>query len=213
MLHRYAQAANEDSAHGAYLLGHLYLKGKLSVSKTRTFALLKHASRGGQNEAFHDIGVCYEHGIGVDVNLSIAIDYYRRSAKESNKLSMYNLGYILVQQAIEINKKLNQLQPYNNKYYNKNSSIQPVLIENNNNDQKYSEFLLQKERILQEGIHWLRIASENHIKDAAFQLGRLYEQVIILYPIYFKWVLFLYTINNFGFNELYVFYFYFSCYC
>ncbi|KAJ1420507.1 hypothetical protein B484DRAFT_333100, partial [Ochromonadaceae sp. CCMP2298] len=42
----------------------------------------------------------------------------------------------------------------------------------------YLLLLRSAQEALKEGVHWLRAAAENGVKDAPFQLGRLYEQAI-----------------------------------
>ena len=171
---RYNQASEEGCARGAYLLGHLFLKGKLSANKAQTFALLQQAAKSGQMDALYCLGTCYEQGVGVDVDIDLAVQHYRRGAKLGSKLGMYSLGYLLVQNAIEMRRKLKQLRPYASDRSHVTSS---VVVQSNPEDEQYAAMAEEAEGMLQEGIHWLRAASENQVKDAAFQLGRLYEQV------------------------------------
>jgi len=175
---RYTQASEEGCVKGTYLLGHLYLKGKLNASKTKTFNLLKQAARGGQTDAFYALGTCYETGIGVEINLDLALQHYRTSANGGSKIGMYSLGYLLVQNAIEMRKRIKNMRPYAATAHARNHTGSAVVMENNPDDEMLAELREEAEATLQEGIHWLRAASENHIKDAAFQLGRLYEQAI-----------------------------------
>ena len=176
---RYEQASAEGCSRGTFLLGQLFLKGKLSASKNRTFSLLKQASLGGQIEAFNCLGTCYEKGVGTDIDIPLAVENYRRSAEKGSKIGMYNLGYLLVQNAIEMRHQIKKLRPYAQLDRQANSAVGAVVMEHNQQDEKYAFLCSEAEATLQEGIHWLRAASENHIKDAAFQLGRLYEQVQI----------------------------------
>jgi TPR repeat protein len=163
---------------GTFLLGQLFLRGKLAASKNRTFSLLKKAALGGQNEAYFCLGSCYETGVGTDVSIPMAVDCYRRSAKNGSKVGMYSLGYLLVQNAIEMRRQVKLLRPYalaNRE--RKGYADSAALVESSAQDEKIALMSAEAEAALQEGIHWLRAASENHVKDAAFQLGRLYEQV------------------------------------
>lgn len=175
---RYHQASDEGCARSTYLLGHLFMKGKLSASKAHTFALLQQAAKSGQMEAFYCLGTCYEQGIGAEVDIDLAVLHYRRGAKLGSKLGMYSLGYLLVQNAIEARRKLKQLRPYASDRSHATTTNSVVVVESNPEDEQYAAMVEEAEGMLQEGIHWLRAASENHIKDAAFQLGRLYEQVL-----------------------------------
>lgn len=175
--HRYTQASEEGCVRGTYLLGHLYLKGKLNAGKNKTFDLLKQAARGGQTDAFYALGLCYETGVGVEINLDSALYNYRISANGGSKIGMYSLGYLLVQNGIEMRKRIKQVRPYAATAHRKTPTASTVVMERNVDDELVAEMREEAEATLQEGIHWLRAASENHIKDAAFQLGRLYEQV------------------------------------
>lgn len=136
--------------------------------------MLQQAAKSGQTEAWYCLGTCYEQGVGVDVSIDQAVLHYRRGAKLGSKLGMYALGYLLVQNAIEMRQRLKQRRPY---ALDRSHVASSVVIENNLDDEQYAGLAEEAEAMLQEGIHWLRAASENHIKDAAFQLGRLYEQV------------------------------------
>lgn len=181
--HRYEQASSEGCSRGTYLLGHLFLKGRLSASKTRTFALLRQAALGGQTEAYCSLGACYEQGIGVEVNIPLAIESYRRSAALGSKVGMFSLGYLLVENAIEMRKQLKQMRPFlhNSDAAGSHRSLATGggVVAHTPLDERFAYLSTEAEATLQEGIHWLRAASENHVKDAAFQLGRLYEQVCI----------------------------------
>lgn len=125
-------------------------------------------------EAFYCLGTCYEQGVGVDESIDLAVQHYRKGAKLGSKLGMYSLGYLLVQNAIEMRRKLKQLRPY---AAERSHVTSLAVVESNLEDEQYATMADEAEGMLQEGIHWLRAASENHVKDAAFQLGRLYEQV------------------------------------
>lgn len=163
---RYLQASEGGCSRGTYLLGHLYLRGRMR-NRHESYALLSQAALQGQVDAYECLGTCYEYGIGVDMDAMIALDYYRRSAKLGSKLGMYNLGYLLVKNAIEESSSNSnsggRTGRLSHKYLSNNSS-------GNNNDNNIAS-------IVQEGVHWLRAASENGVMDASFQLGRLYEQV------------------------------------
>lgn len=178
---RYEQASSEGCSRGTYLLGHLFLKGRLSASKTRTFSLLRQAALGGQTEAYCCLGTCYEQGIGVEINIPLAIQNYRRSAALGSKVGMFSLGYLLVENAIEMRKQVKQMRPFLHNSEATGSHRSPAVgggvVAHTAQDERFAYLSSEAEATLQEGIHWLRAASENHVKDAAFQLGRLYEQV------------------------------------
>jgi TPR repeat protein len=139
---------------------------------------------GGQTEAYCCLGTCYEQGVGTEVNIPLAVQNYRRSAAQGSKVGMYSLGYLLVENAIDMRRQLKQMRPYVHGTETGGSRRSPVnsgVVAHTQQDEKYAYLNAEAEATLQEGIHWLRAASENHVKDAAFQLGRLYEQVFVIW--------------------------------
>ena len=187
---RYQQASEEGCARGTYLLGNLYLKGKINVSKSRAFALISQAARSGQTEAYSCLGRCYEDGVGVVADPDKAVENYRLSAESGSKIGMYHLGYLLVQNALEMREDLQRMRPYLHPTTSSAAAGGATTTSRHSaggatgtagggaaGDAAYAALRERLSTTLKEGVHWLRAASENRVKDAAFQLGRLYEQV------------------------------------
>jgi TPR repeat protein len=177
---RFVQASDEGSAVGAYHLGNLYSKGKIYGNKADAFNYLQKAAIAGQTDAYNGLGMCYEKGMGVAANSVLALENYRISAKHGSKIGMYNLGYLLVQNAIVMRSDLHRLRPPAFPASAVAADTPKHLLSVEMVTQEDEEYYLQRELLestLREGIHWLRAASENRMMDAAFQLGRLYEQV------------------------------------
>ena len=129
--------------------------------------------------------------MGVEINLDSALNNYRISARGGSKIGMYSLVYLLVQNALEMRKRIQQVRPYAATAHRKTPTASTVIIERNADDELVAEMREEAQATLQEGIHWLRAASENHIKDAAFQLGRLYEQVrtcVFCFSLLITWI-------------------------
>jgi TPR repeat protein len=178
----YSLASNGGCSRATCLLANLlfYSKTQFVGTRQKAFSLFSMAARNGSPEAFNGVGLCYESGIGVEMNLISAIVSYRQGAKLGNSQAMYNLGYLLVKNSIEIMdensaKNKTKKKPLSNKVINNDLEAEEEEI---NEIELFSELGIRVEDALKEGIHWLRAAAENQIPDAAFQLGRLYEQAI-----------------------------------
>lgn len=150
-------------------------KGLLKFQQ-RAFILLKTAALNGEIEAFHLLGQCYELGQGMShPDTNQAIHYYRKGSKLGNKISMYHLGMILIDQGIhklkeKQNKQLLIQDSSTDSKNNKHSS-------NNNGDvvSKEKDIQIQAKNDVEEGVRWLRTSSDLEYKDAAYELGKLYE--------------------------------------
>jgi TPR repeat protein len=179
----YSLASNGGCSRATCLLANLlfYSKTQFVGTRQKAFSLFSMAARNGSPEAFNGLGLCYESGIGVEMNLISAIVAYRQGAKLGNSQAMYNLGYLLVKNAIEImdensaKNKTKKTTRLSNKVINNDLGAEEEEIDE---IELFSELGIRVEDALKEGIHWLRAAAENQIPDAAFQLGRLYEQAI-----------------------------------
>ena len=176
-------------------------------SRQKAFSLLQAAARDGVVEAYNGLGTCYEYGVGVTTNLALAQGNYRKAAQQGNKPAMYNLGYLLIKKGIEVRSKIQQIQPQMRPEWlaqckqNRRSTIggissapdgsmkgagacaggspqsQQYYRAQSPEEALYADLQVEADELAEEGVHWLRCASENRMKDAAFQLGRLYEQV------------------------------------
>jgi TPR repeat protein len=174
----YSLASNGGCSRGTCLLGNLLFFSKSSFvgSRQKAFSLFSMAAKNGQADGYNGLGLCFESGLGTDINISLAIINYRMGAKLGSAQAMYNLGYILVKNAIEILDDLKKRKSPNNKHNNtSNSNVFHDEYE------LYTELGIRVDDALTEGIHWLRAAAENRVADAAFQMGRLYEQVSRFY--------------------------------
>jgi hypothetical protein len=180
----YSLASNGGSAKGTYHLGQLFLQGNgsMMVNRHKAFSLFAMAAKNGQMEAWNGMGLCYESGVGIDQNVSLAVNYYRKGALMGHVQAMYNLGYVLVKNAIEIleNMKKVKIIATHVHHIRYGDGGEEILEEELSPEQSevYLDMGKKTERALEEGIHWLRAAAENKISDASFQLGRLYEQAI-----------------------------------
>jgi TPR repeat protein len=190
----YSIASNNGCSLGTFHLAQLLFFAKTNSIGTRqkAFSLYSIAAKNGQNEAFNGLGLCYEAGIGIEGNLSFALLHYRLGAKGGSSQAMYNLGYLLIKNAIDVidNAKLRKKKVVPSTIstdFFSSSSLLPSSPsrdgreEGNVDHELLIDIGIPVDEALQEGIHWLRAAAENQVSDAAFQLGRLYEQVSILF--------------------------------
>eukprot|EP01038_Epipyxis_sp_PR26KG_P005941 gene5941-8189_t len=196
----YSLASNSGSSKATYCLGSLFLHGKEMVAnRYKAYSLLMIATKNGEECAYNDLGLCYEAGIGVDCNISAALDCYKKGAELGHNLAMYNFGYLLIKTAIDTLEHLKKLKPHyraskfglnisgnlqdekrSNKVNSNNNKNQLILLseETLHDINLYEEMEQNNNANLTEGIKWLRAASERRVADAAFQLGRLYEQAL-----------------------------------
>jgi len=178
----YSLASNGGCSKGTCQLGILLFFSKANYvgTKPKAFSLFSMAAKNGQPDAYNGLGLCYEAGVGTESNLSLAIVNYRLGAKLGSSQAMYNLGYLLVKNAIEVlddrKDKEGKLQQRGQRQPSPSRSHMPSSPVRKADFELFSELGIRVEDALSEGIHWLRAASENRVADAAFQLGRLYEQ-------------------------------------
>ncbi len=192
----YSLASNQGCSKATVHLADLILYGKggsFIGSKSKAFSLYTIAARSGHADAYNGLGLCYESGIGTDLNHDTAIHCYRLGAKQGSHKAMYNLGYLLVKNAMEVLENLEKVHGANGNskkgksvFLSPESDGQPhqtildstyLVLYSSKDEELYQEMYRKVDKALREGVHWLRAAAENKIDDAAFQLGRLYEQV------------------------------------
>ena len=63
-----------------------------TASASRAAALFRRAAEEGNPLAQYDLGYCYEHGIGVTVDLSEAIRWYKLSAAQAPNAPLKSLA-------------------------------------------------------------------------------------------------------------------------
>lgn len=181
----YSLASKGGCAKGTVKLADLLLygKGHFVGSRAKAFSLYTIASKSGEADAFNGLGLCYEGGIGTDPNLSMSIYNYRLGAEKGSAKAMYNLGYLLVKNAIEVIDTMKKMK------FRSSNKIPILDSESSQLDHLvtavtlygdpsgiYEEHSSRADIELREGIRYLRSAAECKIDDAFYQLGRLYEQ-------------------------------------
>jgi len=61
----------------------------------------KKAADKGFTRSINSLGICYEHGIGVEKNWNEAIKLYEEAAEKGHIQSIFNLGYLYMKTAYQ----------------------------------------------------------------------------------------------------------------
>lgn len=71
----------------------IYMRGVgLPPQPQQAFALFSDLAGRGEPRAEHNLGLCYEYGVGVEIDYGKAAEQYRRAAEAGNLLSLLALG-------------------------------------------------------------------------------------------------------------------------
>jgi hypothetical protein len=161
---RYEKAGSLGNTRALNLSGILYYYGTPSLpsDKIRAFELFLQAALGGYSLAWYNVGRCYEDGIGAIQSMVDSIKAYRYGANQNNYECMYSLGYIQIQNAFKLSSPMEL----------------SIALQNNQNSMIEKDYI-EAVRLFKEGINWFQLSSE-HISESNYQLGKLYESVIII---------------------------------
>jgi len=92
----YAEAAGHSYDWALFNLACLMLEGNgVPRDPDRAFALFKQAVEQGHGKSLNMIGHCHEHGLGCERNMTIALDWYHRSAHAGDFRGQYRYGQLL----------------------------------------------------------------------------------------------------------------------
>lgn len=161
--HRYDKAIKNGSSEAENLLGVLYFHGRgVPRLREKAFELFSAAHNNGNLHGTNNIAMCLEYGIGVETNVDEALKFYRHGADKGSVNSKYSLGYLLVKCGLE------------NSVGGAKDGREALMALGHVNSEEEE---VAKERKLREGVSWLRSAMEGGVADAAYQLGKLYQQV------------------------------------
>ena len=136
----------------------LYFHG-LGVKKRHdtAYSLFERAGLCGNEQAINNMAMCLEHGHGVEKDSEAAMELYLKAAKAGSVNAAYSYGHLSIKMILE-QRDLGQSVIRNLEETTTAMNVQ-----------------------LKEGIRWLRLALENGIADAGYQLGLLYNQVYLSY--------------------------------
>ena len=156
-------AAAKGSLRATNLIGMLYYRGK-GVPKLFETALnfFKQAARGGDSVACNNVAKCLEEGKGTERNVERALDMYKIGADNGSSEAVYSYGYLILKEALSHQIGVKQ------------EKDESLLVLGTVDD--YEEYLADNNAKIKLGVKYLRQAVEYGVSDAAYQLGRLYEQ-------------------------------------
>ena len=78
-----------------YRLAQMYIRGTgVPEDPTRAFALFSDLAGRGELRGRHNLGLCYEYGVGVAGDINQAAREYRLAAEQGSLLSLYALGVL-----------------------------------------------------------------------------------------------------------------------
>ena len=84
-----------DKFYGEDIPDAMILFPPLDPLTAKGIALINKAIEGGDADSMHNLGVCYERGLGVEKNQAEAVKYYRMGAEAGCAEAMYNLSTCL----------------------------------------------------------------------------------------------------------------------
>lgn len=126
------KAAKVGHLEAKYQVGYLYLFGEPNILKNEKLAMqcLIEAADGGIGVAQFYCGVGYFYGNGVEKNVEVGIDYFKKSAKQGYYLASDILAEIYLT-GIEVDKDIEKAKMYNDQAWvlgNPNAEIRSIRI-------------------------------------------------------------------------------------
>lgn len=124
--------------------------------------------------------MCLEHGFGVEKDVRSALRMYKAGADGGSAQSAYSYGYLRIQHAIaSIVGKVYCTPCHRIRIFHiiVGSKVFPnsaLVVTGRVASQSQN---VERDKELQEGTRYLRIALEKGVPEAGFQIARLYEQV------------------------------------
>lgn len=95
----YKQAAEREYVPAIMRVANFYKRGEIVVKDNASYYLwILKAAQMGNHDAENRVGVCLHDGIGTNVNLSEAYEWYVKAAQAGNILAMDNLRLLCYQQ-------------------------------------------------------------------------------------------------------------------
>ncbi len=102
----YKKSAKKGHPYAAYALAQMYSKSDFAAKdKNQAQTYYKQALSGflmleskeqADDNLFYKIGAMYKNGLGTEKNMTLAIDYFKRSAEMNNKNGLYEYGRALL---------------------------------------------------------------------------------------------------------------------
>ncbi|UZO08334.1 uncharacterized protein OCT59_028592 [Rhizophagus irregularis] len=139
----YRKAADNGNKIAQYNLGNYYKNGEAEK---------------GDNCAQINLGLLYETGEGTEIDLEMAVYWYKKAAENEYKVALYKLGLYY-----QIGKVVEKDETEKGNHYAQNSL--GFMYENGGGTEKNKE----------KAFYWYNKAAENGNRDAQYNLGECYE--------------------------------------
>lgn len=165
-------------------LGLIYYYGRGNTDKKpeEAYKLFLDAALAGNVAAYNNVGMCVEYGNGTPISIFDALQYYRAGAKLGCSDAMYSAGYLLIRQYLASLKNIQNSYDHGPSFFNQFSNGR---VDGSMSSERRPYYRLSShdraelDKTSLEGVHWLRSAAEHGVVEATYQLGRVYEQVIL----------------------------------
>lgn len=173
----YAQASEKGQPYASYAIAQMYSKGEfVQQNNSDAQAYYKKALVGflkietddqADDNLFYKIGRMYKLGLGADIDITKAVDYFRQSAALNNKNGLYEYGKALllgesVEQDTELGEKL----------------LLRSMTFGNDNAKRFLalEYILGEhiEQNIDKGIEMLTELADSGDTMSAYKLGKIY---------------------------------------
>ena len=167
----YKLAAEQGHPTAQFKLGAYYFTESehLELLEEEAFYWLGKSSAQGVAAAHGQLGLCYERGIGIEVNLDQAIFYYQMGAEKSDPASLYHLAHCYYT-GLGVDKN----EAVAVEYYTKSAEKGHPPAQNNLGYCYFAGSGAAQNYPL--ALKWYRISAEHGYAQAQFNLGFCYEQ-------------------------------------
>ena len=173
----YQKSASQGQPYASYAVAQMYSKGEYVAENNETAQRYYKAALSGfleleskdqaDDNLFYKIGVMYKNGLGTEVDISKAIDYFKRSAEMNNKNGLYEYGKTLIQGKYieaDLNKGLECIE-------------KAMKLKNSNAKRFFALEYISGEYFSQDiekGLFMLTECADKGDSFACFQLGQFY---------------------------------------
>ena len=153
-----------------YQLGTDYYYGQNGKTKDYSQAVIyfRQAAEMGHADAQNYLGLCYDHGSGVNEDDVEAVKWYRKAAEQGDKYGQFNLG-LCYQYGHGVTKNLTEAV----KWYRKAAEQGHSSAQNSLGACYYNGEGVEQNYV--EAVKWYRKAAEQGDKYAQFNLGLCYQ--------------------------------------
>ena len=172
----YQKSALQGQPYASYAVAQMYSKGEFAAKDEQKAKIFYNDALSGfleferteraDDNLFYKIGMMYKKGLGTDVDIDKAIDYFKQSAQLNNQNAHYALGRIyMLDERLDLNKAEEHFL---------------LAAEKNNLYAQYSLgklYLKEEKKDLDKAEHFLQLAAGNEEDESGighYALGKLY---------------------------------------